>query len=308
MRKIAFVLAALLAAPFAAHAETAEGGWEVDFEGIVGYGTAAPFANTEFTLKYDDFAGATIAPAYWDKELSLEQVFLFVQSEEGRLEIGWTYNMARKLGVIPPDVGPLNLNDEYLFLNSKFLHSAKINTDGNSIKLNFMSDIAEGLVLAASYDPDRTDISKRNESENYRNFERLYAAAAKYDIGDVAFSGGIVRFDKWGGGSDRYEYQLGAKYYEKGFQVAAAWRYVPMAGDAAFSVGGAYEFGPIEASLTQFSSRMTKDWASVSMLSGKYKISKTFAISASVGREAYIYEEGLGRTGIVAGGGLSINL
>jgi len=308
MRKTAFILAALLAAPLAVHAETTEGGWEVDFEGIVGYGARNPFVDTEFTLKYDDFAGATIAPTYWDKEFSFDQAFLFVQSEAGRLETGWAYNMARKLGVIPPDVGPLNLNDEYLFLSPRFFRSSQINTDENSIKLNFMSDIAEGLVLAASYGPGKTNISEKNESENYRNFEHLYAAAAKYDIGDFSLSGGIVRFDKWGGGSDRYEYQLGAKYYEKGLQVAAAWRYAPMVGATVFNVGGAYEFGPIEASLTQFSSRMLKDWASVSMLSGKYKISETFAISASVGREGYMYHEGSGKTGVIASGGLSVVL
>jgi hypothetical protein len=264
--------------------------------------------DTHFTLTYDEFAGVTADIAYWDKYLKFEQAFLFVQSDVGRLESGWTHNMPRKLGIIPPDIGPLNLHNEYLFMRPEFLRSSHINTDEGSLKLNFMAEGAANLVFAASYGSKNTDINERDTSANHQSFDKLYAAAVKYDIGEFGLSAGMVRLDDWGGEKDRYEYSFGTKYYDKGLQLAAAWRHVPSDGADVFNAGGAYEFGPFEASLTHFASRMDKDWANVSLFSSKYKISKKFAVSASVGREGYTYREGFGKTGTVAAAGVNVML
>jgi hypothetical protein len=318
MRKFSLALTALLAAASAARADTPraifdfehdwESNFDAQFEGLAAYGAGNGFVDASFTLTYNNFAGTTIEATYWDDEFSFSQAFLFVQSDVGRLESGWAYNMARKLGISPPDVGPLNLDDEYLFMNPRFLRSSHINTDEGSVKVNFMAEGAEDLVFAASYGPRSTSVRTRDRNAEHQDFGKLYAGALKYDIGEFGVSAGVVRLDNWNGGNDLYEYSFGTKYYDRGFQLSAAWRHVPANSASVFHLGGAYEFGPIEASLTHLASRMDRDWANVSMLSSRFRVNKMFAVSASVGREGYTFREELGKTGMVAAAGVTVIL
>ena len=322
MRKAIPILTAVLATAVAATARAAdmnspstydsyddyESDWKGDFKSIVGYGAGTAFVHPSLTLTYNDFAGATVEARYWNEKITLSQAFMFVQSDVGRVEGGLAFNMSRKLGITPPDVGPLSISGDYLFMRPGFLSSSGITTDTSSAKLNFMAEGAQDLVFAASYGPGNTNVRNRDVTADSNRFGQLYAAGAKYDMGEFGVSAGAVRFDNWDGGRARYEYAFGTKYYSKGFQLAAAWRHVPSDRADALNAGGAYEFGPLEASLTHLASRANGGWAHASMLSGKYTINETFAVSTSVGRESYVYRESPGRTGVIAAAGVSVAL
>ena len=92
-----------------------------------------------------------------DKGNFLREVFAFLQSKSlGRVELGFTDSIARKLGLGLPDVGGLRINDRPLY-NEKIIPSGAVIADttltsgrSNSLRLNLVSNSNNGTQYGVS--------------------------------------------------------------------------------------------------------------------------------------------------------------
>ena len=92
-----------------------------------------------------------------DKGNFSREVFAFLQSKSlGRVELGFTDSIARKLGLGLPDVGGLRINDRPLY-NEKIIPSGAVIADttltsgrSNSLRLNAVSNSSNGVQYGVS--------------------------------------------------------------------------------------------------------------------------------------------------------------
>jgi hypothetical protein len=113
--------------------------------------TTSSFENTKIGLVY------ALDQAAMDKGNFSREAFGFVQMKSfGRIEIGFTDSIARKLGLGLPDVGGLRINDRPLY-NEKIIPSSAVIADttltsgrSNSLRLNAVSNSSNGFQYGVS--------------------------------------------------------------------------------------------------------------------------------------------------------------
>ncbi|MGN0929552.1 MAG: porin, partial [Alphaproteobacteria bacterium] len=119
----------------------------------------------------------------------------------------------------------------------------------------------------------------------------------------------------------RNEYSVGAKYYVKGFQISASYKKIDEENVVgaktqdgyALNYGLAYEFGPVEFSLSHHKSNVEgllssefDDVLNLTILSGNYNIYKGVDFATSVGRISYDAHKENSSTGLLCAVGFMI--
>ncbi len=113
--------------------------------------TNSAIENTQLGLVY------ALDQAALDKGNFSREVFVFLQSKSyGRVELGFTDSIARKLGLGLPDVGGLRINDRPLY-NEKIMPDGAVIADttltsgrSNSLRLNLVSNSNNGTQYGVS--------------------------------------------------------------------------------------------------------------------------------------------------------------
>lgn len=109
-------------------------------------------ANDDYTL---GFVYALDANAVEEDKFMREAFALWQVSERGRLELGFTDSVARKLGVGLPDVGGLRINDKPLFHkkirpNGPVISDTALTTGRSALRANVVSSVKNGAQYGLS--------------------------------------------------------------------------------------------------------------------------------------------------------------
>ena len=272
---------------------------------------------------------------YSDKEIGISEVYLSLEGKGGRLEIGNTPNISRKIHISTPDVAIMDMDGvsgiDYILRKSDvdFLATTAINTDEDKTKVNYISPKIYGFQIAGSYIPKTESINEFEEPE-FGTMNDGFTGGIKYSYdGDFnfKFSANMAKFydvrEPNSITNKREEYSLGALFYRKGLQFTTSYRHISedkSIGDKSqegYVVDGgvAYEIGPLSASLTQRHSKLEGDTQNreydrmnLTMLSAKYAMMQHLALSSGIGRIAFDGEEDENKVGIVFVGGLVLSI
>jgi predicted porin len=260
------------------------------------------------------------------------ETYVYAEGNYGRFEIGRARGIGRKIHIVAPDVGLLDIDGSYYLdyisppAGFVYISSTAINTDRESNKINYISPSFYGWQVAGSYIPGAYDLNGDN-TLGYDKFRKAWAASVKYGSDrDLSFDVGSARFmDTNMPVSEtavRDEFSAGAKYYYRGLQVSASYRRIledgvrgPVSQEGyAVNYGLAYEFGPMKLSLSNHSSRTDGDVAvpgferlRLTVLSGRYALSEYVDFSASAGRIAYGFEDGSSLAGLLLVSGFMVD-
>ena len=166
-----------------------------------------------------------------------EEFFGVLESPIGELSFGQTQNVAYNFAVGAPNVGNYRVNNTDLvnFINNpnwykkgsntsyKTLNSTYLNTDGASIKVNYITPNFYGISIGASYIPNVYSqsglVSKKAEYKNSDGY--VLGAYGLWDfLGyEIETSIGFAEYEN----IDK-EYSAGVSIYRKGFTVGASYR------------------------------------------------------------------------------------
>jgi hypothetical protein len=266
-----------------------------------------------------------------DKNKPLGELYAFSEGSYGRIEIGRAKNIARKMHISAPDVGPLFVTDSYYFARGalprgiSFLNSTAIRTDRYSGKINAVSAPIAGFQVAGSYIPGADEL--RGGSPDGKAFKHAWTGNVKYSAGDAfAITAGGARFldidDPGYARADvREEYSAGMKFYLHGWQLSASGRRVVEKGESgprsdegySLDYGIAYEMGPLKLSLSDFYSSAEGDRAvhgrdevRLSLLSWRWSLADGVDALGSAGRMACRNDGGTVSVGGIAAAGIEI--
>ncbi|MDR2098932.1 MAG: porin [Rickettsiales bacterium] len=260
------------------------------------------------------------------------ETYVYAEGGYGRFEIGRARNMPRKIHISAPDVGLLDVDGTYYlgYISPPdgfvYISSTAFTTDRESNKINYISPSFYGWQVAGSYIPGSSDL-RGDSTLKYDKFRKGWTASLKYgsDWGlgfDVGLAGFRDMNTPLSEAAKRDEFSVGAKYYVRGFQVSASYRTISeddVSGlksqdGYAVSYGLAYEFGPVEISISNLSSKTVGDAAvagvdrfGLAMLSGKYAVGEYVDLSASVGRIEYRFEDAASQSGPLVLAGFQVN-
>lgn len=240
-----------------------------------------------------------------------EEVFAQITSPYGELTIGQDYNVAYNFSIGAPTVGSYHNSEITNFINNpnwyakngkssyKTLNSTYINTDGSSLKLNYVTPSFLGLKFGASYIP------KVHSRSSLVSNSALYDNQKAYVLGglgewflsgyEISASIGYADFDK-----NTKEYSTGFSIYRKGWTFGASYRQTNASkGDytidkttlfdtyregQAYNIGLKYEIGPFSTGVSYFDSKADNfDYSNkITSFSNAYKLNKNTTISLSI--------------------------
>ena len=270
-------------------------------------------------------------PYHDNKDRVFEETYIYGEGSYGRFELGRAKNISRKIHISAPDVGLLDINGsyglDYLLSpdNFTYIGSTAITTDKESNKINYISPKFYGLQFAGSYIAGAKDLNGDNTLD-YDKFKNGYTLSLKYSDDNLGISTSVGRFNDTNmpisQTDKRNEYSVGVKYYARGFQISASYKKIEeenIMGDRtqdgyALNYGLAYEFGPLEFSLSHHKSNVMGEIANVfddelnlTLLSTNYNIYKGVDFATSVGRISYDAQEEKSSTGFISAIGLMIS-
>ena len=242
-----------------------------------------------------------------------EEIFMQTITPLGELSFGQDYNVAYNLAVGAPVVGSFRINNSDLtnFINNpnwyakggktsyKTLNSTYINTDGASIKLNYITPSFFGIKVGATYIPkvhSRSGLVSNNALYDNRKAYVLGALGEWFLSGyEVSTSLGYADFD-----SNTREYSSGISIYHKGWTLGASYRKTKLANNgyaindttmfdayrdaSAYNIGIRYEIGPFSTGISFLDSRSDKfDYKNkIINFTNAYKINKSTTFSLSI--------------------------
>lgn len=262
-----------------------------------------------------------------------EEIYLYNEGNYGRFEFGLAKNIANKIHVHAVDVGVLDIDSSYalnyVYLPSDFAYisSTAITSNIRSSKLNYISPSFYGFQIAGSYifGDDDTSIYNTIDLDDDK-FDNAFTLALKYSYEDFVFTLSGANFENLYTPSSqsekRNELAVGTSYYVRGLQLSAAYKRIyekHIRGSKtqegyAYNYGVAYEFGPVEFSLSNHHSTAggevlnpDKDTLDLTLLSGKYAMYKNLDFTTSFGRIAYDKESQDSYVGLLIATGFMID-
>ena len=251
-----------------------------------------------------------------------EEVYLLTETPLGDISLGQDNNVAYNFAVGAPNVGAYHINNTELtnFITNpnwykkghttryKTLNSTYINTDGNSLKANYITPEFYGIKLGATYIPKTYSqsglVAKKAEYKNEKAY--VLGAYGGWDILDYELetSLGFADYDK----NDK-EYSLGASIYHKGWTFGASYRKTKASTEdysidentffdsyrdgRAYNIGLSYTFGPITSGVAYFDSKAEKssNHDKIISLSNKYQYNRHTALSLTLAHLKSIGED-----------------
>ena len=314
----------------------------------IGYGNIGASIEKEF----EDFSvgihtalKAVPETQYSDEETKIGEIYASIENNYGRIELGNTPNISRKIHIFTPDVAIMDMGGtnglDYILRKNDvaLLTTTAINTDENKTKVSYVSPKFYGLQIAGSYIPRTKDVDvllEEFEEKDSNEIEDGFTYGVKYSYsGDVDFklSASVAKFnveneneiinDK----KTRDEYSLGALLYRKGLQFTTSYRHIKerrlledgeIKGYVA-DAGIAYEIGPLSTSITQRHSKIVDEddlntrekennRMDLTLLSAKYELNKYTAFSLGSGRIAFDGEDNHKNVGVLFITGIILNI
>ena len=242
-----------------------------------------------------------------------EEVYLLTETSFGDISLGQDNNVAYNFAVGAPNIGAYHINNTELvnFITNpnwykkghkvayKTLNSTYINTDGNSLKANYVTPEVLGVKLGATYIPKTYSQSGLVAKQAEYKGEDAYVVGAYggWDILDyeLEISLGFADYDK----NDR-EYSAGFSVYRKGWTLGASYRKTETGANdyrlnentffdsyregRAYNIGLSYTFGPLTTGVAYFDSKAEKsdNRDKIISFSNKYQYNKHTTFSLTV--------------------------
>ena len=238
----------------------------------------------------------------------LGDVYAYAESKYGKVELGATDNVAKKLHNGAPEVGPLDNAKIVNWLGlgdvDVVLGSTAIDLDSNAKKISYFSPKFYGFQVGASWVPGADgkegafDVAANGASAPsdvlrasvFDEFTRMYVLSAAYNN---KFGGVTVGADfgfgniQVAGVDNLNHYSFGADVGFSGFTIGAGYTILDhnakgLKNDKAFEIGAAYENGPYAVSANYF---LSKDGKVGGEKQGKvqiYKVSGKYKLGAGV--------------------------
>lgn len=243
-----------------------------------------------------------------------EEIYALTETPYGEISLGQDMNVAYNFAVGAPNVGTNRVNNTDLvnFISNpnwhkksrskasyKTLNSTYINTDGASLKANYITPEFLGIKMGITYIPEtysQSGLVSRNASYKDENAYVLGAYGA-WDIFDYELetSLGFADYHK----NDK-EYSAGMSIYRKGWTLGASYRKTEVnksdyainkenlfdayrEGDA-YNLGLSYAIGPFETGISYFDAKTEKarNHDSIISFSNSYQYNKYTKFSLTV--------------------------
>lgn len=252
-----------------------------------------------------------------------DEVFVYYQNNYGRIEAGLTKSVAEKAHVGAPFVGNIDLDESFAFSfienpGVEISSSTALNSDQEINKISYITPPRQsGFQFSAGYIPGNgmsgseglhhEDFTLKKED----SFDSAYVSSLKYKqtfgalsltVSSAAAEYKDVVYDTATNlKGNQTEGSFGINLSYRGFVIGGAYKDIKAdevltpgasAGVAklnskSYSFGAAYEFGPIMTSLSYLGSKVeagTEDDAmNLYVLSGRYFMSKSTSLAASIG-------------------------
>ena len=235
----------------------------------------------------------------------LDDVYAYAESKYGKVELGATDNVAKKLHNGAPSASVLDTAKIVNWLGLEGmdidLGSTTIDLDGNARKISYFTPKFYGFQVGASYIPGADivgafDVARNGAlrpstvSKEDADFANAYVVSAAYE---GKFSGVTVGADVAYGnfkpeGLKRYEqYSFGADVGFSGFTIGAGYTFADenthgYKNDRAFELGVAYENGPYAVSANYFVSKDGKENGNKQGKFQKYEVAGKYKLGAGV--------------------------
>ncbi|MBR2273777.1 MAG: porin [Alphaproteobacteria bacterium] len=243
-----------------------------------------------------------------------EEVYFLTETPYGDISVGQDSNVAYKFAVGAPSIGSYQLNNTDLanFLASpnwyqkghkvsyKTLDSTYINTDGASLKANYITPEFAGIKLGITYIPEIYSqsglVSKKARYKDKSAY--VLGAYGAWDILDYELEAslGFADYHK----NDK-EYSAGISIYRKGWTFGASYRktevnksdyalnkenlYDAYREGRSYNIGLSYAFGPFSTGISYFDSKAenTHNHDEIISWSNGYQYNKytTFSFTAA---------------------------
>ena len=243
---------------------------------------------------------------YWG-----EEIFALFETPYGEISVGQDYNVAYNFAVGAPNIGSYKINNSDItnFITTpnwykkdgtssyKTLNSTYINTDGASIKLNYVTPEFGGVKLGATYIPNVNSQSGlvAKDSPYKDNNAYILGAYGSWLISgfELETSLGYANYSK-----NDEEYSVGASIYRKGWTLGGSFRktkakstpidvhnlYDGYRDSKAYNIGLSYEIGPFTTGVSYFNSKSDKfnNEDDIYSFSNSYEYNKSTTFSLTV--------------------------
>jgi len=250
-----------------------------------------------------------VVGTFSDEQGWLDDVYAYAESKYGKVELGATDNVAKKLHNGAPSASVLDTAKivNWLGLEDTFveLGSTTIDFDSNARKVSYFTPKFYGFQVAASYIPGAEEVgafeiardgamAPSTVNKDGAEFANAYVVSAAYE---GKFSGVTVGADVAYGnrkpsqatGFDKRveQYSFGADVGFSGFTIGAGYTFVDhnthgLKNDRALELGVAYENGPYAVSANYF---VSKDGKAGGVKMGKfqkYEVAGKYKLGAGV--------------------------
>jgi len=240
----------------------------------------------------------------------LDDVYAYAESKYGKVELGATDNVAKKLHNGAPSVGVLDNAKIVSWLGlediSVDLGSTTIDVDGNARKVSYFTPKFYGFQVAASYIPGFDGVAAFDTARNGASrpstvskegadFANAYVVSAAYEgkfsgvtVGaDVAYGNFKPRTNEPENNKRIEQYSFGADVGFSGFTIGAGYTFADanthgIKNDRALELGVAYENGPYAISASYFVSKDGKENGNKGGKLQKYEVSGKYKLGAGV--------------------------
>ena len=242
-----------------------------------------------------------------------EEVYALMETPYGEMSIGQDMNVAYNFAVGAPNVGSNKINNTDLvnFITNpnwykkghkvayKTLNSTFINTDGASLKANYVTPEFAGIKLGASYIPEVYSqsglVAKKAAYKGKKGY--VLGAYGAWNLLDyeIETSLGFADYDK-----NSEDYSAGFSIYRKGWTVGGSYRktetnssdyalnkdilYDSYREGRAYNLGISYSFGPFSTGIAYFDSKAKrmKNQDKIISWSNSYQYNKYTTFSFTV--------------------------
>ena len=243
-----------------------------------------------------------------------EEIYLLNEPPFGDVSVGQDANVAYKFAVGAPNVGASHINNPEIVnfitnhnwykkghkVSYKTLNSTYINTDGASLKANYITPEFAGIKLGVTYIPETYSqsglVSKKARYKDKSAY--VLGAYGAWDVFDyeIETALGFADYHK----NDK-EYSAGISIYRKGWTLGASYRqtevnksdyalskenlYDAYREGRAYNIGLSYAFGPFKTGIAYFDSKAEKtdNHDEIITWSNSYQYNKyvTFSLTAA---------------------------
>lgn len=242
-----------------------------------------------------------------------EEIYGLLDTPYGELSFGQLQNVAYNFSVGAPNIGNYKINNTDLvnFINNpnwykkdnkysyKTLNSTYINTDGASLKINYVTPDFKGIKLGASYIPQTYSQSGLVAKKSLYKNESAYVLGSYgfWDIlgYEIETSLGFADYDK-----NDTEYSAGISVYRKGITFGASYRKTKTENNdyainrdnlfdayrdgEAYNLGVSYAIGPFTTGISYFNSKsnISQNKDEIISFSNSYDYNKNTTLSLTI--------------------------